>query len=123
MKITKENAVAQVTSSVSSIFTKEDVLFLINSIEVKKGISPQDIERVVDNIMSSLENNSDELVDRDSCEFEISYNNRLEVTEVPIQFDYIREAIENNLCEFEGGEEEEDDQEDDQTGYVESECN
>jgi hypothetical protein len=122
MKITKENAVAQVTSSVSSIFTKEDVLFLINSIEVKKGISPQDIERVVDNIMSSLENNSDELVDRDSCEFEISYNNRLEVTEVPIQFDYIREAIENNLCEFEGGEEE-DDQEDDQTGYVESECN
>jgi len=122
MKITKENAVAQVQSSVSSIFTKEDVLFLINSIEVKKGISPQDIERVVDNIMSSLENNSDELVDRDSCEFEISYNNRLEVTEVPIQFDYIREAIENNLCEFEGGEEE-DDQEDDQTGYVESECN
>jgi len=122
MKITKENAVAQVTSSVSSIFTKEDVLFLINSIEVKKGISPQDIERVVDNIIDSLERNCDDIVNKDDCEFEISYNNRLEVTEVPINFDFIRESIENNLCEFEGGEEE-DDQEDDQTGYVESECN
>jgi hypothetical protein len=105
MKITKENAVAQVTSSVSSIFTKEDVLFLINSIEVKKGISPQDIERVVDNIMNSLEMNCDDIVDRDSAEFEISYNNTIELTGVPIQFDYIRESIENNLCEFEVEEE------------------
>ena len=108
MKITKENAVAQVQSSVSSIFTKEDVLFLINSIEVKKGISPQDIERVLDNIIDSLERNCDDIVNKDDCEFEISYNNRLEVTEVPINFDFIRESIENNLCEFEGEEEEVD---------------
>lgn len=111
MKITKENAVAQVQSSISSIFSKEDVLFLINSIEVKKGISAQDIERVVDNIMDSLERNCDDIVDRDSAEFEIGYNNRLEVTEVPINFDYIREAIENNLCELEEEEEVEQDSE------------
>jgi len=112
MKITKENAVAQVQSSVSSIFSKEDVLFLINSIEVKKGISPQDIERVVDKIINSLENNSDDIVCKDDCEFEISYNNRLEVTEVPINFDYIREALEAMqaaLVEF-GLEEEEDEE-------------
>ena len=102
MKITKENAVAQVTSSVSSIFSKEDVLFLLNSIEEKKqGIPAHHIERVIDNIMNSLESNSDDIVRKDDCEFEISYNNRLEVIEVPIDFQYIREAIENNLCEFE----------------------
>ena len=87
---------------------KKMYYFLINSIEVKKGISPQDIERVLDNIIDSLERNCDDIVNKDDCEFEISYNNRLEVTEVPINFDFIRESIENNLCEFEGGEEEEE---------------
>jgi len=108
MKITKENAIAQVQSSISSIFSKEDVIFLINSIEEKKeGISAQDIEKVIDKIMSNLENNEESIVNTDDCEFEISYDNRLEVTRAPIEFDYIREAIENNLCEFEGEEEEE----------------
>ena len=106
MKITKQNAIASVQSSISSIFSKEDVLFLINSIEEKKeGISAQDIEKVIDKIMSNLENNEDSIVNTDDCEFEISYDNRLEVTRAPIDFDYIREAIENNLCEFEVQEE------------------
>jgi len=111
MKITKENAIAQVQSSISSIFSKEDVLFLINAIEVKKGVNAQDLGRLVDNIMSSLENCSDDIVDRDSAEFDIGYNNKIELTEVPINFDYIREAIENNLCELEEEEEVEQDSE------------
>jgi regulator of sigma D len=100
MKITKENAIAQVTSSVSSIFSKEDVLFLINSIEVKKGISALDIERAIDNIINDLERNTEDVVDYTAVEFNISYDNRLEVESVGLNIDYIREAIENNFCDF-----------------------
>ena len=108
MKITKENAVAQVQSSVSSIFSKEDVLFLINSIEVKKGISALDIERAIDNVINDLERNVEDVVDYNSVEFNISYDNRLEVENVGLNVDYIREAIENNFSDFQEEEEVED---------------
>ena len=101
MKITKVNAIAQVQSSISSIFSKEDVLFLINSIEEKsKGITEQQIEKVIENVMNNLERNTEEVVDYTSVEFNISYDNRLEVESVGVNFDYIREALENNLCEL-----------------------
>ena len=37
IKITKENAIAQVQSSVSSIFSKDDVLLLLNAIEQQQS--------------------------------------------------------------------------------------
>jgi len=100
MKITKENAIAQVQSSVSSIFSKEDVLFLINSIEGGRQITVLDIQRAIDNTIDSLERNCDDIVNKDDCEFEIHYNNQLQVTEVPIDFDFIRESLENNFMDF-----------------------
>jgi hypothetical protein len=83
MKITKENAIAQVTSSVSSIFSKEDVLFLINSIEGGRQITVNDIQCAIDKTIDSLEMNCDDIINRNDCEFEIDYDNRLKVTEVP----------------------------------------
>ena len=102
MKITKENAIAQVTSSVSSIFTKEDVLFLINSIEESssKKISTFDIGRAIDRTIDWIENNERDILELDSAEFEISYNNQLECTSVPMNVDCIREALENNFMDF-----------------------
>ena len=105
MKITKENAIAQVQSSVSSIFSKEDVLFLINSIESSsRKITTYDIGRAIDQTIDWIENNERDVLDLDSAEFEISYNNQLECTNVPINVDSIREALENNFMDF--GEEE-----------------
>ena len=100
MKITKENAIAQVTSSVSSIFSKEDVLFLLNSVESGRLITVMDIQRAIDKTIDSLERNASDVVDNDNCEFEITYNNQLRVSEVPIDFDFIRESLENNFCDF-----------------------
>ena len=100
MKITKENAIAQVTSSVSSIFSKEDVLFLLNSVESGRLITVMDIQRAIDKTIDSLERNASDVVDNDNCEFEITYNNQLRVSEVPIDFDFIRESIENNFMDF-----------------------
>ncbi len=100
MKITKENAIAQVTSSVSSIFSKEDVLFLINSIEGGRLITVNDIQRAIDKTIDSLERNAEDVVDYTSVEFNIAYDNRIEVESVGINFDFIRESLENNFMDF-----------------------
>ena len=101
MKITKENVIIAVQNSVSSIFSKEDVINLINSIEGGgRVITTNDIERAIDKVISWADNNESDVVDFDSVEFELSYNNRIEVTNVPIQLENLREALENNFMDF-----------------------
>lgn len=100
MKVTKENAIASVQSSVSSIFSKEDVINLINSIEgSSRRITTNDIQRAIDQTISWLED-SREIVDPENAEFEIEWGNKIACTEVPINFDEIREALENNFMDF-----------------------
>jgi len=102
----KELVLQSVQNSVSSIFSKEDVINLINSVEGGgRVISVDDIERAIDNVISWADNNESDVVDFDSVEFEISYNNRIEVTNVPLQLENLREALENNFMDF--GEDEE----------------
>ena len=100
MKVTKENAIASVQSSVSSIFSKEDVINLINSIEEKRNISVNDIQRAIDQTIDWIENHSYRLIDKDSAEFELDYNNRITLTNVNIDTEEIREALENNFMDF-----------------------
>jgi len=101
MKVTKENVIIAVQNSVSSIFSKEDVINLINSIDGGgRVITTNDIERAIDKVISWADNNESDVVDYDSVEFEISYNNRIEVTNVPIQLENLREALENNFMDF-----------------------
>ena len=104
----KELVLQSVQSSVSSIFSKEDVINLINSIEEgsSRKITTEDIGRAIDKVISWAENNEEDLVDRNSVEFELSYDNRLEVVGAPIQLENLREALENNFMDF--GEAEED---------------
>jgi transcriptional/translational regulatory protein YebC/TACO1 len=109
----KELVLASVLNSVSSIFSKEDVINLINSIEVEEGrkISVQDIERAIENVISWADNNEEDLVDRNSVEFELSYDNRIEVVGAPIQLENLREALENNFMDFGEAEEEKEENE------------
>ena len=110
MKVTKENVIAQVQNSASSIFSKEDVLFLINSLEVgsSRKITTEDIGRAIDKTINWIENNERDILDLDNAEFEISYSNHLECTSVGINFQEIREALENNFMDFGEAEVEED---------------
>jgi hypothetical protein len=97
----KEFVLQLVENSASSIFSREDVINLINSIEGGgRVISVDDIERAIDKVISWAENNESDVVDFDSVEFEISYNNRIEVTNVPLQLENLREALENNFMDF-----------------------
>jgi hypothetical protein len=98
----KDLVLHQVKHSVSSIFTKEDVINLINSIEESKGrvITTEDIGRAIDRTINWVEHNEDELFDLDSAELEMDYTNRVNVVGVPINTDNLREALENNFMDF-----------------------
>lgn len=103
-KITKENAIAQVQSSVSSIFSKDDVLFLLNAIEeinVTKNptVSEDVIKTITLSIMDAIKSEADRdnIVCMEDVEFELNWHKTIEVTDVPINFDAIEECIENEL--------------------------
>ena len=105
----KELVLQSVQNSVSSIFSKEDVINLINSVEGGgRKITPYDIGRAIDKAVDWIENNERDVLDLDSAEFEISYNNQLECTNVPINVEEIRNALENIFCDFAEEEDEED---------------
>ena len=103
----KEFVLQLVENSASSIFSREDVIKLINSVEGGgRVISVDDIERAIDKVISWADNNESDVVDFDSVEFELSYDNRIEVSNVPLQLENLREALENNFMDF--GEAEDD---------------
>ena len=92
----KELVLQSVQNSVSSIFSREDVIKLINSVEGGgRVISVDDIQRAIDQTVYWIENNSDRLIDEDSAEFELDYNNRITLSNVNIDVEEIREALEN----------------------------
>ena len=95
-----------VKHSVSSIFTKDDVLELISSIEQEEQTNPvyemikklQDLQESINYNLQNL--NSDDVVDYDSVEFSISYNNRIEVDGMNINVDNLTEIVEGKIGEL-----------------------
>jgi hypothetical protein len=103
----KEFVLQLVENSASSIFSREDVIKLINSVEGGgRVITTNDIERAIDRVINWAGDNESDVVDFDSVEFELSYDNRIEVSNVPLQLENLREALENNFMDF--GEAEDD---------------
>ena len=98
----KDLVLQSVQSSASSIFSKEDVINLINSIEEgsSRKITVTDIGRAIDKVVDYLDRDQREVFDFDNAEFELSYDNRIECVGVPINTDSIREILENNFMDF-----------------------
>lgn len=107
----KELVLQSVENSVSSIFTKEDVIKLINSIEVgsSRVITTTDIQRAIDRTIDWIENNERDILDLENAEFEIEWGNKIACTSVQINFEEIREALENNFMDFGEAEVEQED--------------
>ena len=104
----KDLVLQSVQDSVSSIFTKENVITLINLIDEgsSRKITTEDIQKAIDRTINWVDNNERDLLDLDSAELELDYNNRVEVVGVPINTEGLREALENNFMDF--GEEEDE---------------
>jgi len=98
----KQDVLNRVLNSESSIFSKDDVVRLIEGIDENNGkvVTPNDIERAIDNVINWVDNNERDLLDLDSAELELNYNNKIEVVGIPIDTDALRSALEIVFCDF-----------------------
>lgn len=101
----KQEVINRVIESESSIFSKEDVIRLINSITTETTITRDVFDKILDKIQNTLE--SSNLVKYDTAEFELSYGNTIELTDVVVDMDEIIDVITDKLEAFVEKEEEE----------------
>jgi hypothetical protein len=107
----KETLVAQLEAAkaLTSVVSIDNVIALIQALEETKIVTRTEFKMtsaMFDKIMESVENAvnsaSYKIVDVDSVEFELDYNNRISVTDVPVDTDTIVDEIRGELdCQFE----------------------
>lgn len=105
--MTKQQAIETINASFPSIWSKEDVLQLINKIdEGTAGFNKEElyekIRGAVDDAINSLSN--DEIVDVSSCEFEIKHGNEIYVESIGINtgdiIDQVMSDVESALDDY-----------------------
>lgn len=100
---TLEQTLVAVEENLSSIFTKEDVISLLNNIKQeneednKVMLSDQQKEDILSEIMQSLEYVESDIVDKDSVSFEIDSTNYITIDSVDVDFNVIRHAVKDVL--------------------------
>lgn len=98
--MTKEFVLQLVENSASSIFSREDVIKLINSVEGGRSILVNDIQRAIEDVIDWMENNPRDVINEDSATFELEYNSRVMIKTIEVDTDNIREALERNFMDF-----------------------
>ncbi len=88
----------------------DKVIALIQQLETEKkgGLTRELVEEIANKIERNLDNNSRDLVDIDSAEFEMNYDNRVELSCVDVNVSEIMDHVQNGLEEFIGDEDEDD---------------
>ena len=98
--MTKEFVLQLLENSASSIFSKEDVIKLINSVEGRRSISVNNIQGAIENVIDWMKNNPKDVINEDSATFSLEYSSRIMIRTIEIDTDNIREALENNFMDF-----------------------
>jgi hypothetical protein len=109
----KENLIEQLNTakSLSSTVDIDKVIELIKQIEVG-GLTQELAEEISRKFENILDRNSDRLVDVDSAEFELNYDNRIELSRVDVNTSDIVDFVVDTLNEFIIEEDEESENED-----------
>ena len=103
-RMKKEQLIAQL-EGVKVLSTQVDidkVIALIQQLESEKkgGLTQELAEEIASRIESSLERNSSDLVDCDSAEFELNYDNRVELRAADVNVGEIIDLVTDCLDEF-----------------------
>ena len=99
-KLTKEKAIERINSSISSIFSKEDVIAIINSIESSSSISKNDMNDLTDKIVSSLDSSyAADVVNFDSAEFDLN-GKEISLDDVDLNINYVYSNIRSSIGIF-----------------------
>lgn len=125
--MTKENLIAQLegAKALTSVVSIDNVIALIQSIEpvviVEKEfkLTPEFAEEIANKIERALDYNSSDLVDLSSAEFELNWDNRIELNRVDVNvyeimehvtgaLDQLIEESADDIVELEKGEDDEE---------------
>jgi len=112
----KEDLIAQLegAKALTSVVSIDNVITLIQQLEAETkvekvfGITQDLAENIARRIERCLDNNSDSLVNTDDAEFELSYDNRIELSRVEVKVYEIIEHVTACLEEFIEEEDEEE---------------
>ena len=107
-----QQAVASVQNAFPSIYTKDDVIKLLESIQIQESsgkLSNEQIEELTESIQEKVARairnfDTGDIVDNSTAEFSIGYNNQLELDSVDVDLnnlnDEIECTIESTVTEF-----------------------
>ena len=122
----KADLIAQLegAKALTSVVSIDNVIALIQGLDpevrIKKvlGMSAELAEDIAMKIERCVDRNCDDLVKLDSAEFELSYNNQIELTRVDFDTNELMEHITATLEEFVI----EEDEEDETDGFIEAQA-
>lgn len=93
----KQDVLNRVLNSESSIFSKDDVVRLIEMIEGEgKTITVSDIGSALESALNEISRNSDEAIDKYNAEFEIN-GKEIYISDIDFDMDFIRDTFEEYL--------------------------
>jgi hypothetical protein len=93
----KQDVLNRVLNSESSIFSKDDVVRLIEMVEGDgRSITVSDIGAALDSAMNEINRNSDDVIDKHSAEFDIN-GNEIYISDISFDMDFIRDTLEEYL--------------------------
>ena len=109
-----ETKIDTVAKNISSIYTTEDVIIILKSLRQAIDELPEEVKDVrgltafkldvVQAFRHELDDNRyGEYVDQDSAEFNISYDNRIELSNIDINVDELENALERAFERVEAG--------------------
>ena len=93
----KQDVLNRVLNSESSIFSKDDVVRLIELVEGEsRVITVTDIGAAIENVMDEFGRRNNDVIDKSTAEFNLN-GNEIELEDVDVDLDYIRETLEEHL--------------------------
>ena len=94
--MTKLETLAALKNQMSSFYSLDQVINIIEGIVMDPvpDVSTEAIETAIDNIIERLECSGRNLVDTDTAEFSLNYDNTIQLDRVDLNMDQIRKEIE-----------------------------
>ena len=102
----KQQTIELLQKQLPGFYSVEQVISIINDIDAdNNGVSEEKLNELTENIYDVVEKkmrnvDTRDIVDYDSAEFNISYNNQLELENVEISSDTISEMVSSEIKEY-----------------------
>ena len=116
--MTKNQTIELLEKQLPCFYSLEQVINMIEKIEEEKTtttkITLDQVRDLTQSIVNAIEEEAqrDNIVNFEDVEFELGWDRKIEVTDVPINFDAIRDCVEEQLTDFfEDADNEDEDQE------------